>query len=295
MPVLAGWITGEQVPQETIEQTILAMGEVLKRHGGQPAQTIEPGGGLIAFADPAYAMQQNDEPPVLDWVPDRRTLVYRRPLSGYHPLYYIENWPAQGNLLFASEMKALFAVGAPRKLHSAALQALAHYGFIPAPWTIFQDIFVVPSGSILRWQHTKTVLNHAVDYQFDPAKKLNSADTLEQLYQQLQKASANVLPPHEQVVALTNGGSASTLATLLAAQHTPYTICNLLLLTIRNPSQKKCGRLVEEVAQACKSPLLTIQGVDQPEFWVATVTANRGPLHQYQTPDSSSTSSHNCS
>src|SRR5215469_9680793 len=161
MPVLAGWLTGEQVPQEQIKQVIMAMREVLKRHGGQPTPIVQPGAGLITFADPAHAMRQNDEPPVLDWVADRRTLVYHRPLSGYHPLYYIENWPAQGNLVFASEMKALFAVGVPRKLHSAALQALAHYGFIPAPWTIFQDIFVVPAGSILRWQHTKTVLNHA--------------------------------------------------------------------------------------------------------------------------------------
>ncbi len=276
MPALAGWLTGEQVPQETIEQAILAMGEVLKRHGGQPAHTIEPGGGLITFADPAYAMQQNDEPPVLDWVPDRRTVVYHRPLSGYHPLYYIENWPAQGNLLFASEMKALFAVGVPRKIYGAALQALAHYGFIPAPWTIFQDIFVVPSGSILRWQRTKMVLNHAADYQFAPAERLNSADALEQIYQHLQKASANSLPPHEQIVALTNGNSASTLATLLAAQHrqTPFPIS---AIDYTKSESEATWRPVEEVAQACKSPLLTIEGVDQPEFWVATLTGIETP------------------
>ena len=276
MPVLAGWITGEQVPRETIEQTVLAMGEVLKRYGGQPAHNIEAGGGLIAFADPTHAMQRNEEPPVLDWVPDRRTLVYRRPLSGYHPLYYIENWPAQGNLLFASEIKALLAVGAPRKLRGAALQALAHYGFIPAPWTIFQDISVVPSGSILRWQHTKTIMNHAVDYKFDPAEKLNAAETVERLYQQLQKASANLLPPHEQVVALTNGKSASTLATLLAAQHTstPFSIS---AIDYTKSESEETWRAVEEIALACKSSFLTIQGVDQPEFWIATLTATETP------------------
>jgi asparagine synthetase B (glutamine-hydrolysing) len=276
MPVLAGWLTGEQVPPETIEQAILAMGEVLKRHGGQPAQLTESGAGLITFTDPTHAMQQNDEPPVLDWVPERRTLVYRRPLAGGHPLYYIENWPAQGNLLFASEMKALFAVGVPRKLHSAALQALAHYGFIPAPWTIFQDIFVVPSGSILRWQRAKTVLNHAVDYHFDHDEKLSSSDALEQLYQHLQKASAGLLPPHEQVVALTNGGGNSALATLLAAQHTstPFTVS---AIDYTKSESEEAWHGVEEVAQACKSPLLTIQGVDQPEFWVATVTGIEAP------------------
>src|SRR5205085_6523416 len=124
MPTVAGWLTGEQVPQEVIEQTLNAMGTILGRHGGQVARTIHPGAGLIAFPDQAYAMTQNTDPPVLDWVPDRRTMVYRRPLSGAHALYYVENWPAQGNLLFASEIKALLAVGVPRRLHLPALDVL---------------------------------------------------------------------------------------------------------------------------------------------------------------------------
>lgn len=276
MPVLAGWLTGEQVPQEKIEQVIMAMGEVLKRHGGQPTPIIQPGAGLITFADPAHAMRHNDEPPVLDWVSDRRTLVYHRPLSGYHPLYYIENWPAQGNLVFASEMKALFAIGVPRKLHSAALQALAHYGFIPAPWTIFQDISIVPAGSILRWQHTKTVLNHATDYRFDPTEKLSTSDRLEQLYQHLQKASADALPPHEQVVALTNGQTSSTLATLLAAQQTP-TPLTISAIDYTKSDTEANWHYLEKIAQANKSPLVTIQGVDQPDFWVATVNGIEAP------------------
>src|SRR5258708_9612535 len=100
MPTLAGWLTGEQVPQEVIEQTLMAMGEVRGRHGGERAFTTQPGAGFIAFSDTAFAMRRKDDPPVLDWVPDRRTMVYRRPLSGVHTLYYIEDWPAQGNLLF---------------------------------------------------------------------------------------------------------------------------------------------------------------------------------------------------
>src|ERR1700737_1879574 len=168
MPTLAGWLTGEQVSQEIIEQTLTTMSDLLGRHGGQLARTIQAGMGLIAFSDPSYAMQRNDDPPVLDWVPDRRTMVYRRPLSGAHPLYYIADWPAEGNLLFASEIKALFAVGVPGRLHLAALDALLRYGFIPAPWTAFKDIFVVPAGSLLRWQRAKTVMNAATEYHFDP-------------------------------------------------------------------------------------------------------------------------------
>src|SRR5438105_4480730 len=205
MPILAGWITGEQVPQDIIEQTLMTMRAVLAQHGGEAAWTVQPGAGLVAFSDTAYAMQHNDEAPVLDWVPDRRTLVYRRPLSGLHPLYFIENWPAEGNLLFASEIKALFAIGAPRRLHLAALDALLRYGFIPAPWTAFKDIQIVPAGSLLRWQRAKTVLNAATEYHFDASP--TQVDVVDQLHTLLDKATTGALPPHEQLAALKGGSS----------------------------------------------------------------------------------------
>lgn len=273
MPTLAGWLTSEQVPQEVITQTIATMRSILERNGGEPTQIIQPGAGLITFADPAYAKQQNDEPALLDWVANRRTLVYRRPLSGYHPLYYVEDWPAQGNLLFASEIKALLAVGVPRKLRPAALLALAEYGFIPAPWTIFQHISLVPAGSLLRWQRTKTILNHAIDYHLTPD---TPPPTAEQIFAQLQQATINLLPPHEQIAALTYGDAASTLATLLASQQTPAT------LTLTSIDYKKSGGAetwlpVEEIAQASQSSLLTIQGVNQPDFWLATLAGIECP------------------
>ena len=274
MPTLAGWLTGEQVPQEIIEQTLTTMSDLLGRHGGQLARTIQAGMGLIAFSDPSYAMQRNDDPPVLDWVPDRRTLVYRRPLSGAHPLYYVENWPAQGNLLFASEIRALLAVGVPRRLHSAALDALLRYGFIPAPWTAFKDIRIVPAGSILRWQRTKTVVNASTDYRLD--EPLPTKDIYEQLHTRLNEATAGVLPPHDQFVALTGGETASALAALLATQHstTPFTIATL---GYTKRTTTKGWKQAEQIATACQRPFLEIAGVDQPEFWIAALAGSEAP------------------
>ncbi|QBD78302.1 hypothetical protein EPA93_20780 [Ktedonosporobacter rubrisoli] len=275
MPTLAGWLTGEQVPQEFIEQALITMGEVLGRAGGQPARTTQPGAGLIAFSDPAYSTQHNTEPPVLDWVPDRRTLVYRRPLSGLHPLYYIENWPAQGNLLFASEIKALFAVGVPRRLHLAALDALLRYGFIPAPLTAFKEIYVVPAGSILRWQRATTVLNWSTDYQLE--QRLKADEARASLHQLLQEAVASLLPSHEQLVAFSNGDSASALAIALAAQRTsaPFTVASL---GYKKMKSKQIWQEAERVATSCQLPFLAITGLDQPEFWVATLNGLEAPV-----------------
>ena len=273
MPVLAGWLTGEQVPLETIEEALAAMGEVLGRHGGQLARSVLPGAGIIAFSDDGHAMQHNDDPPVLDWVPDRRTLVYRRPLSGAHVLYYVEDWPAQGNLLFASEIKALLAVGVPRRLHIAALDALLRYGFIPAPWTAFKDIRIVPAGSILRWQKAKTVVNTSTDYHID--EPISSGNIPEQLHTLLNAAIAGMLPPHEQFVALTPGDTLSALPALLTAQHAPAQFPIVALDYTNNASQ--IWKSTERVAAACQRPFLEVMGVDEPEFWVATLLGLEAP------------------
>ncbi len=275
MPVLAGWLTGEQVPAETIEQTLLSMESVLSSHGGNPGRIVQPGMGLVTFSDPAFAMQHNDEPPVLDWVPDRRTFVYRRPLSGAHVLYYIEDWPAQGNLLFASEIKALLTLGITRELRFAALDALLRFGFIPAPWTAFKRIFVVPAGSILRWQHAKTVVNHATDFRFDNASKLSQQDVIEQLSTLLEENTQALLPPHEQLVSHISGDVVSALPALLASQQTevPFTAISFSYKNAR--LDKWIG--AQRVADACHRPLLTVTGVDQPEFWLATLAGLESP------------------
>ncbi|GAC1627744.1 MAG: hypothetical protein NVS4B11_25270 [Ktedonobacteraceae bacterium] len=255
------------------------MEQVLSSHGGNPARIVQPGMGLIAFSDSAFAMQHNDEPPVLDWVPDRRTFVYRRPLSGAHALYYIEDWPAQGNLLFASEIKALLAVGVTRELRFAALDALLRFGFIPAPWTAFKRISVVPAGSLLRWQHAKIVVNHAVDFHFDTTSdalsKHSQQDIVEQLDTVLAENTKALLPPHEQLVSLINGDAASALPALLTSEHTEVPFTTIFF-------GYKNARLdvwigAQRVANACHRPLLTVTGVDQPEFWLATLAALEAP------------------
>lgn len=285
MPTLAGWLTGEQVAQEIIEQTLTVMGDTLAHSGGysgQPARAIQPGAGLTALSDMAYVMQRNDEPPLLDWVPARRTMVYRRPLSGTHALYFIEDWPAKGNLLFASEIKALFAVGVPRKLHLAALDTLLRYGFIPAPWTAFEGISIVPAGSILRWQHAKTVLNAHTDYDEKP---LAPVQFQQQLQDRFEEIVAGQLPPHDQLAMLMGSTVPSLLATLATSHtlHTTHTTSSsaatLSIATYgyRNNLPQKDWKEMERVATHAQHPFLAITGVDQTEFWTAALSELEAP------------------
>ncbi|HET8910698.1 MAG TPA: hypothetical protein VFN23_04495 [Ktedonobacteraceae bacterium] len=268
MVTLAGWLTRTQVAPEVIEQTLESMAVVLADHAAngstaenealtrQPARFVQPGAGVLVFSDPTYTAGAS-EPDVLDWTPERRTMVYRRPLTGTHPLYYCENWPAEGNLVFASDPRALLALGVPRRLHLAALDALLHYGFLPAPWTLFRDIQCVPAGSILRWQHTKLVVNPSTDFQLTSPNQ--PEEQLEQLSSLLEKTIINLLPQEGlQGVTLLHDTAASYYLSGLLAQYQPA--CGMLA-SLQPQS--------EDFAQAAGLPLLLIEGKSQPEYWIA--------------------------
>jgi len=271
------------------------MGNVIGKHGSEASRIVQPGMGLISYANPSHAGKQLNEPPVLDWTPDRRTFVYRRPLSGVHGLYYIENWPTEGNLLFASDIRALLAVGVPRKLHLPALSALLQYCCIPAPWTVFKDIFIVPAGSILRWQRGKTIVNTSTDFQLDASSNATSHEEVqEHLDTLLNETIAGLLPTHTQLASLSSSSIQSLVTTLLATQHTNISDNTsstrpFHLIRSRRPSApfsiihygytknlEERG-IVERVANQCNRPLLTVTGVDQPDFWTATLQGLEAP------------------
>lgn len=82
------------------------------------------------------------------WDTDERCLYLARDRMGEKPLYYGWN---QGTFLFASELKALKAnphFVATIDPGSAALAL--QYSYIPAPWSIYRDIFKLIPGTTLK-------------------------------------------------------------------------------------------------------------------------------------------------
>ncbi len=76
----------------------------------------------------------------------QRLLLVRDPL-GVKPLYYTR---VQGTLLFASEVKSLLAhPGLMPRRDDVALHHLLNLRFVPAPRTLFQDVFKLPQGQML--------------------------------------------------------------------------------------------------------------------------------------------------
>lgn len=78
------------------------------------------------------------------WDQPRRRLMLARDRAGEKPLFY---WVGSGELVFASEMRALFQhPRVPRALDPVALRRYLLHDFFPAPLTPIQGIRKLPAG-----------------------------------------------------------------------------------------------------------------------------------------------------
>lgn len=82
------------------------------------------------------------------WDRDEHDLILIRDRIGEKPLYY--GW-AKDCFYFASELKALKAHPAfGAKISQHALLMYLRYGYVPSPHSIYEDIFKLPPGTLIR-------------------------------------------------------------------------------------------------------------------------------------------------
>ncbi len=78
------------------------------------------------------------------WDRETRTLTLARDRMGEKPLYY--GW-VRGALVFGSELKAIRAYpGFDNPIERRALTLFMRHNYVPAPWSIYQNIWKLPPG-----------------------------------------------------------------------------------------------------------------------------------------------------
>jgi len=80
------------------------------------------------------------------WDAGRRRLFLARDRLGIKPLHYCRDGD---RLLFASEMKSLFAAGVPRRPDLSLLDVYLAFGYVPAPHSFFGGVRKLPPGHLL--------------------------------------------------------------------------------------------------------------------------------------------------
>ncbi len=82
------------------------------------------------------------------WDQEEQSLILARDRFGEKPLYYTQQ--AQG-MMFASELKALMPIAEFNKqINRGAVALLMRHNYIPAPHTIFEQVYKLPAASYLK-------------------------------------------------------------------------------------------------------------------------------------------------
>lgn len=158
------------------------------------------------------------------WDSARQRLWLVRDRLGKKPLYYSER---NGSLRFASELKALLAVpDFPRTVDRTALQLYLRYGYVPAPFTIFEAARKLPPGHFLLAESGRTAitrywnpLDHAV-----PDSSLDVTSAEAELERVLGLAVAQRRIADVPLGAFLSGGIDSTLIVALMAEQSPWPV-----------------------------------------------------------------------
>jgi asparagine synthase (glutamine-hydrolysing) len=163
------------------------------------------------------------------WNGLKKELIIARDPLGKKPLYYEMD---EHGIAFASELKAILQARSSRPpLNAVAVEHYLALQYIPAPMTMFEGIFKLPPGYMLRWRIADESLEilptWVPDDEISKYITQNNALTEEKALQELDtrfrhSVELRVKAADVPVGVFLSGGLDSSLITALAKQHTDY-------------------------------------------------------------------------
>ncbi len=152
---------------------------------------------------------------------DRRTdsLLLARDRFGVRPLFYSI---AHGDLVFASEAKALFASGEVEPvLDPVGLDQVFTFWAARPPWTVFRGVHALQPGCFAVWRDG--ALRHGRYYELEyPEEGEESPDAIPALGRLLESSVALRLRSDVPVGGYLSGGLDSSIGCALAARESPF-------------------------------------------------------------------------
>ena len=156
------------------------------------------------------------------WDAPRRRLLLARDRAGKKPLYYTT---VHGDFLFASEIKSL--LHDPRIKREVDLQALADFlsvRFVPAPATLFANIYKVLPGHWLLYEDGNLREECYWDYTFAPTEHRPISEYIQGIRQHVRRAVEERMIADVPVGTLLSGGVDSSIVTGTMSQLTHHAV-----------------------------------------------------------------------
>lgn len=86
---------------------------------------------------------------------EKEELFMTRDRFGIKPLYFFKD---DERFVFASELKALMCFDIPKEIDNASLQMYLHLNYIPAPYSIFKNVFKFDAGNYMFINTSQTII-----------------------------------------------------------------------------------------------------------------------------------------
>ena len=99
------------------------------------------------------------------WDFSKQQLFLARDRLGKKPLYY---WYQNHFLAFASELKSLLTLGAPKEISPEALDCYFSFGYVPSPQSIFKSIKKLPPANYLLFGEKGVTIKRYWNLAFEP-------------------------------------------------------------------------------------------------------------------------------
>ena len=153
------------------------------------------------------------------WDAARRRLLLARDRVGKKPLY----WRCDGrSLSFGSELKALAVdPGLARRVDLVALHHYLTYQYVPAPWSIYQEVRKLLPGHILTWQDRRVETRRYWTLPSAPPERVTSVpQAAERLRELLLEATRIRMMSERPLGAFLSGGVDSSAVVAAMARST---------------------------------------------------------------------------
>ncbi|WP_433515873.1 asparagine synthase (glutamine-hydrolyzing) [Nonomuraea sp. CA-143628] len=160
------------------------------------------------------------------WDRERQRLVLARDRIGKKPLY----WRSDGtSLVFGSELKSLAQdPRLRREVDPVALDHYLTYKYVPAPWSIYQDVHKLPPGHLLVWERGNVSVDRYWALDSSPRPVLDEKGEEERLRELLLEATRIRMVSERPIGAFLSGGvdsSAVVAAMAMQSQKQVRTFC----------------------------------------------------------------------
>lgn len=145
-------------------------------------------------------------------------LFIARDRMGQKPLLY---YLGHDSIVFASEMKALMALGVPRKLDMTSLFAYLQFNYIPSPNSIFENVSKLNPGHylIVRNGQAKEVRYYSIPYNYSNLEVMDYEHAQQLLRELIEQSVAERLISDVPLGAFLSGGIDSSVIVAEASKH----------------------------------------------------------------------------